>query len=323
MRRSQSTIFGILVFLLAAIALAAPPPKWSVALPDAGSYSYWVKSGTGAMVAPPTSNAHKSTVPLPAAVAGGDTLYVLDSHTGNVAAMPLTSPGQVKVSLGDFKTVDSPANARTAQPAAAASPAPHPAPRENPAAVFFSWLLGVIVAAIVIWFIARLVKTRGEPLIALARKAGVSVPDPTAIDPNAEAPLPLYEAPKPRVVEKIPEEAGVAAPPRPPSVRLSPLAPPTGAPRLVGTQGLAAGSTFPLTSGPAMIGRDGDNQIVLADSTVSRHHASLAVSDSGQIEVTDQGSSNGVYINGDRVQQAILNHGDELKIGDNYFRFEA
>lgn len=317
-----SHVLGLiaLTLLLAGPALAAPAGKWSVALPDAGGYSYWVKSKAGTVVVPPTSNAHKSAVLLPPSVTPGDTLYVLDSHTSDVAAKTLSAPGSLSLALSDFKAVGTPAAAPNARPAGHAARHMH---RDNPVAVFFSWLLGVIVAAVVIWFVARLVKTRGEPLITLARRAGVNVPDPTAIDPNAEAPLPLYEAPKPRIVEKIPEEAGVAAPPRLPSAPLSPLAPPAGSPQLVGTQGLAAGSTFDLSGGKAMIGRDGDNEIVLAENTVSRHHASLTLNDAGQVEVTDQGSSNGIYVNGDRVEQAILHHGDELKIGDNYFRFEA
>lgn len=49
-----------------------------------------------------------------------------------------------------------------------------------------------------------------------------------------------------------------------------------------------------------LIGREGDCNIVLNDPTdvTSRHHALLTVSSSGKMTITDQGSSNGTYING-------------------------
>ena len=317
---------GMLVCLcLSALApvLAAPAAKWSVNLPDAGTYSYWVQAKSGSVSVLPTVT-HKTTQPLPDTVAAGDTLFVLDAHTGQVAARPLAAPGAVALMVADFKPLPT-----LGPPAAPASPAATaPPPKEHPdgpsgLVLLLTWLLGLAVAGAVGWFILRLVQTRGEPLLALARRVGVDVPDPKPLDPHAEAPLPLYEAPKPRLVEKIPEDAGAPPAPRRPESLPRKLAPPTGEPQLVGTQGLAAGSTFALSDGSIMVGRDGDNGIVLAEHTVSRHHARLTRDGEGQIVITDEGSANGVYVNGERVPQATLMHGDEVKIGDNYFRFEA
>jgi pSer/pThr/pTyr-binding forkhead associated (FHA) protein len=96
-----------------------------------------------------------------------------------------------------------------------------------------------------------------------------------------------------------------------------------GVPALIGLQGIAAGSTFALTAGDLTIGRDGENEIVLAENTVSRQHARVLRDGQGQFTLTDLGSANGVYVNGMRVQRAILSMGDEIKIGDNYFRFQS
>ena len=193
-----------------------------------------------------------------------------DAHTGQIAAKPLAAAGAVALVVTDFKPlpVQSPP-ITTASPTAAAPPKEHPGALSG-IVLLFTWLLGLAVAGAVGWFVLRLVQTRGEPLLALARRAGVDVPDPKPLDPHAEAPLPLYEVPKPRVVEKIPEDAGAPPAPRRPESLARKLPPPTGEPQLVGTQGLAAGSTFALTDGSIMVGRDGNNGIVLAEHTVSR-----------------------------------------------------
>ena len=129
--------------------------------------------------------------------------------------------------------------------------------------------------------------------------------------------------PERRAPQSIPEEASL--PPKPVTARLGrgPELPLSDVPVLLGMQGLAAGSTFALTDGDVIVGRDGDNGIVLAESTVSRRHARLLRDGHGQFTLTDLGSANGVYINGTRVQRAVLSSGDEIKIGDNYFRFQA
>lgn len=318
-------LWSLVVLCLAGMntARAAPAAKRVLTLPDAGTYSYWVQAKSGTISVLPTVT-HQQTQTLPSSVAAGDTLYVLDAHTGQIAARPLAAPGAVTLAVADFKPLPTtqplPTETAVKTPAPAAPKVHSDAP--NGIALLFTWLLGLAVAAAVVWFILRLVQTRGEPLLALARRAGVDVPDPKPLDPNAEAPLPLYEAPKPRIIEKIPEDAGVVPPPPRPAASAYKLTPPTGSPQLVGTQGLAAGSTFALGDGSVMVGRDGDNGIVLAENTVSRRHARLT-RDAGEVLIADQDSANGIYVNGERVQQATLAHGDEIKIGDNYFRFEA
>lgn len=63
------------------------------------------------------------------------------------------------------------------------------------------------------------------------------------------------------------------------------------------------------------IGRDASNQIVLNDNLVSRHHAQLTLLDNGQVMIKDLGSSNGTFVNGNRITECYLNTGDIVKCG--------
>jgi len=72
---------------------------------------------------------------------------------------------------------------------------------------------------------------------------------------------------------------------------------------------------YPLRQGITNIGRSEENDIVVADPLVSRLHAKVAVDDDG-CSLTDLGSGNGTFVNGEPVQGSIaLNPGDVLDIG--------
>jgi DNA-binding NtrC family response regulator len=72
----------------------------------------------------------------------------------------------------------------------------------------------------------------------------------------------------------------------------------------------------------AFIGRDDDNQVVIADGTCSRHHAKLTRTDAGYV-LSDLGSNNGTFLNGQKVEKAGLSPGDRLMIGSTIFIFEG
>jgi ABC-type multidrug transport system ATPase subunit/pSer/pThr/pTyr-binding forkhead associated (FHA) protein len=72
-------------------------------------------------------------------------------------------------------------------------------------------------------------------------------------------------------------------------------------------------------SGRFRIGRSADNDVVLADLAASRHHAELAW-DSGWWVLTDLGSSNGTYVNGQRTSHARITDADLVGIGTRTFR---
>jgi pSer/pThr/pTyr-binding forkhead associated (FHA) protein len=68
------------------------------------------------------------------------------------------------------------------------------------------------------------------------------------------------------------------------------------------------------------IGRRVTADIVLDDSSVSRRHA-LVLERGGAPMIADDRSLNGVYVNGRRVREAQLHHGDEVQIGARLMRF--
>jgi hypothetical protein len=66
------------------------------------------------------------------------------------------------------------------------------------------------------------------------------------------------------------------------------------------------------------IGRDASNNVVLNDKMVSRHHAQLIIMDNGQVMIKDLGSSNGSYLNGNRITETYLKQGDVVKCGGTF-----
>jgi ABC transport system ATP-binding/permease protein len=77
---------------------------------------------------------------------------------------------------------------------------------------------------------------------------------------------------------------------------------------------------MPLPVKALRIGRVPDNDIVLPDLDVSRHHAELRKSPAGAYEIVDLGSHNGTYVNGRRVSSAVIGEDDIVSIGHSTFR---
>ena len=71
---------------------------------------------------------------------------------------------------------------------------------------------------------------------------------------------------------------------------------------------------------PFVIGRGRHATMPLNHETVSRRHAILRLSVDGQLELVDPGSSNGSFVNGERVQAAPLSDGDRIALGTAQYR---
>jgi len=67
--------------------------------------------------------------------------------------------------------------------------------------------------------------------------------------------------------------------------------------------------------GRLTIGKAPDNDLVLSDDTVSRHHCEILRAPDG-IHVRDLGSTNGTKIDGTRIREAMIQPGSVLKIGE-------
>jgi SARP family transcriptional regulator, regulator of embCAB operon len=85
----------------------------------------------------------------------------------------------------------------------------------------------------------------------------------------------------------------------------------------------ADGQRYALVGTATRIGRSPDNDIVLSDAKVSRHHA--VITDNGTtFVITDLGSANGVRVLGQRIHiSAELSEGDRIRIGDHEFTLET
>ena len=70
------------------------------------------------------------------------------------------------------------------------------------------------------------------------------------------------------------------------------------------------------------IGRGPDNDLVLADGRVSRHHARVS-GRRGTLVYTDLGSTNGSRVNGAPVGELVLGAGDRIELGDTVVVVEA
>lgn len=94
-------------------------------------------------------------------------------------------------------------------------------------------------------------------------------------------------------------------------------------PQLTAIDGPHAGQVFPLTAMECGIGREPSQEIPLsADGTASRRHAQLCYVN-GTWLIRDQGSANGTWVNGVRVQEQPLFPGDIIRVGHTQLRFEA
>jgi pSer/pThr/pTyr-binding forkhead associated (FHA) protein len=82
------------------------------------------------------------------------------------------------------------------------------------------------------------------------------------------------------------------------------------------------GRQYPLNGAITRIGRLDENDIVLDDHDVSRHHAVITDTGTGFV-ITDLRSTNGVEVHGERIQgTATLDDGDRIRIGSQEFTVE-
>jgi pSer/pThr/pTyr-binding forkhead associated (FHA) protein len=83
---------------------------------------------------------------------------------------------------------------------------------------------------------------------------------------------------------------------------------------LIVEEGPRAGLTYVLGDGETTAGRSDEADIFLGDVTVSRNHAKFTVDPSG-LRVEDLGSTNGIYVNLNRLDASPLVPGDQVIIG--------
>ncbi|HXX69825.1 MAG TPA: DUF4388 domain-containing protein [Polyangiaceae bacterium] len=83
------------------------------------------------------------------------------------------------------------------------------------------------------------------------------------------------------------------------------------------------GGEFPISPDkPIFIGRSSDLDMVLVEDMVSRKHARISTH-SDQIWIEDLGSTNGTFVNGEKIKRAHLKEGDRVLIGTSILKVIA
>src|SRR5262247_3428965 len=90
-------------------------------------------------------------------------------------------------------------------------------------------------------------------------------------------------------------------------------------PRLVALSGPLKGQVITLTA-ETSIGRGSSNNVAISDAALSRRHSLITGAEAG-FTLTDLDSSNGAYVNGVPVRERLLEHGDQITLGDSVFLF--
>lgn len=91
---------------------------------------------------------------------------------------------------------------------------------------------------------------------------------------------------------------------------------------LVFLTGIKQGERIPLSKSVSRLGRERHNDIRVDDEGVSRSHCEITRK-GREFAIHDLGSTNGTYVNDRRVEEAVLNDGDRVSIGDTTFLYQV
>ena len=92
--------------------------------------------------------------------------------------------------------------------------------------------------------------------------------------------------------------------------------------RLVVLQGQRLNASYQIAGPRLTMGRAENHDVVLFDPAASRQHAEIRAN-GNDYWVVDPGSANGTFVNGHRIRETRLKHGDRIRVGATEFRFEV
>lgn len=162
-----------------------------------------------------------------------------------------------------------------------------------------------------------------DGVAGIARKAATAAESAMASTAAARSAFPAAEVSPPYHVPPPHQEHAPVADPvahaDPPAPEAAPLVPP---PPLVDPTSRpwldVDGDTYPLLGALTVIGRDAAADITFDDPGISRRHAEIRVTHDGPrlvISLRDLGSTNGTYVNGERITSAQVSAGDRITLG--------
>ena len=82
------------------------------------------------------------------------------------------------------------------------------------------------------------------------------------------------------------------------------------------------GQEYEISKSEITVGRGQTNDIVIQDAKLSRLHARFEFDDKGEVTVIDTGSTNGVVVNGARVDRAVIRPEDVVQLGETQIQYE-
>ncbi len=186
----------------------------------------------------------------------------------------------------------------------------------------FGGILGIAIVAGIGWFAVQYYKKNTDVVNAKLTQMGVQIPtpgdDPGAI-PSGVIPI-APSAPQPPQKIVLDDSAPTPLSASPIATPFTPSYVSGGAPRLV----MESGDAVEIPEGESIVGRELGLWLSLAgESTVSRNHA-LVTKNGSNIVVRDTGSTNGTYVNSQRLTaEQVLTPGDNVQFGAIKFRYEA
>lgn len=124
---------------------------------------------------------------------------------------------------------------------------------------------------------------------------------------------------------EAPEAPARPSAPRPPTPRPAATAPSGaggagtgGRYEVVFATGERAGERVRMAGDRITMGRRSSNTVVFKDTKVSGVHAEVAM-EGARVVLRDLGSTNGTFLEGKRIDEIPLDHGDRVSVGDNEF----
>ncbi|GFP22088.1 ABC transport system ATP-binding/permease protein, partial [Candidatus Hakubella thermalkaliphila] len=66
-----------------------------------------------------------------------------------------------------------------------------------------------------------------------------------------------------------------------------------------------------------------DNDLVIKDPSVSRHHAEISLDGNDRAWIVDRDSTNGTAVNGAKVTRARLEEGDVISLGNSKLIYQT
>lgn len=150
-----------------------------------------------------------------------------------------------------------------------------------------------------------------------------SGPSPGGYPPPSEPPVSGYPPPGGGPGLPPPPQAPYPPPPSAPEAQRTGAAPPEwNAPQALTATLDVDGQLYRMQDQVTVIGRATDANIVLDDPGVSRRHAEIHLLD-GRARVIDLGSTNGTFVDGERVHTATLNDGSAITVGRTRIVFHS